>query len=200
MMASLLSKTEVNRAQFGPRELKDPRSRDYAIQTLYALKRYSEMLHCDRELVVKELEEIERYRHWEVLGYASREAMLAAELNEQGVQNVELVLQRHGGDRKSAEVKLGKQDQGSNATLIGRGSTYTLARLRRDAPELAQRVMAGELTANAAAIEAGFRKRTWNAPVEVEALADALIRKLGAEKATELCEVLARKIVQGKPN
>ena len=80
-MASILDKQEVSRAQVGPRELKEPRSREYAIQTLYALKRYAKSLECDRELVAKELAEIERYRHWEVLGYESKQAMLDAELN-----------------------------------------------------------------------------------------------------------------------
>jgi len=49
---------------------------------------------------------------------------------------------------------------GSNTTrLIGRGRAYTLARLDRDGlDELAERVRSGELSANAAAIEAGWRK------------------------------------------
>jgi hypothetical protein len=37
----------------------------------------------------------------------------------------------------------------------GNSASYTLARLKRDYPELAERVVAGELSANAAAIEAG---------------------------------------------
>jgi hypothetical protein len=44
----------------------------------------------------------------------------------------------------------------------GNGSnkaSVTIARLKRDYPELAKRVMAGELSPNAAAIEAGFRKK-----------------------------------------
>jgi hypothetical protein len=36
--------------------------------------------------------------------------------------------------------------------------SYTVARLKRDRPDLAERVIAGELSANAAAVEAGFRK------------------------------------------
>lgn len=50
-------------------------------------------------------------------------------------------------------------DKGSNPTFKGRGATYTLKRLKRDRPDLFARVVAGELSANAAAIEAGFRKR-----------------------------------------
>ncbi len=37
-------------------------------------------------------------------------------------------------------------------------STNTIRRLMRDHPKLVERVKAGELSANAAAIEAGFRK------------------------------------------
>lgn len=44
-------------------------------------------------------------------------------------------------------------------TKRGTSSDYTLARLDRDKPELADRVRAGEISANAAAIEAGFRKK-----------------------------------------
>jgi hypothetical protein len=36
---------------------------------------------------------------------------------------------------------------------------YTLARMRRDDPELAERVEAGELSANAAAVSKGWRSR-----------------------------------------
>ena len=38
----------------------------------------------------------------------------------------------------------------------GTSRAYVLARLDRDRPDLAQRVRNGELSANAAAIEAGF--------------------------------------------
>jgi hypothetical protein len=45
--------------------------------------------------------------------------------------------------------------------FISRGRDYDLARLARDCPDLAERVAAKEISANAAAIEAGFRtKRT----------------------------------------
>jgi hypothetical protein len=52
----------------------------------------------------------------------------------------------HGGDR-----------QGNNITLKTRGDdpTYALQRLKRDRPDIADKVVRGELSANAAAIEAG---------------------------------------------
>jgi len=69
-------------------------------------------------------------------------------------KNVELALGKHGGARV-------KGVQGSVTTpKRGRGAAYLLARLRRDRPDLAERVTAGELSINAASIEAGFRKRT----------------------------------------
>lgn len=40
-----------------------------------------------------------------------------------------------------------------------RGRAYDLSRLQREAPELFAKVAAGEMSANAAAIKAGFRKR-----------------------------------------
>jgi len=41
----------------------------------------------------------------------------------------------------------------------GNSRDYTLARLKRDRPDLAEMVIGGAMSANAAAIEAGFRRR-----------------------------------------
>jgi hypothetical protein len=67
-------------------------------------------------------------------------------------------LGKQGGDRRSEKARA---DQGSDTTLkqVGRGRAYVLARLDRDGhAALAAKVRAGELSANAAAIEAGFCK------------------------------------------
>jgi len=65
-------------------------------------------------------------------------------------------LESHGGDRRSQEAR----EQPDNVRLKdwGNSSAYTIARLQRDNPELHERVVSGELSANKAAIEAGFRK------------------------------------------
>lgn len=55
-----------------------------------------------------------------------------------------------------------KKETRDNITTNRQGGTalgYTLRRLKRDHPELFARVIAKELSANAAAIEAGFRKK-----------------------------------------
>ncbi len=59
----------------------------------------------------------------------------------------------------NGEVGNGRSFDNIKATDGGTSREYTLRRLKRDDPALAERVMSGELSANAAAIEAGFRKR-----------------------------------------
>lgn len=67
----------------------------------------------------------------------------------------------HGGDRRS-------EDQGDNITLKSRGTSaaYLIAKLKREAPEMAERFIAGEFrSARAAALTAGIIKPT---PVIIE--------------------------------
>lgn len=75
------------------------------------------------------------------------------------------VLGKHGGDRKSEAVK----EQGGIATLKPNQKNtkaHILARLDRDGhAELAAKVRSGEMSANAAAIEADYRKPRL-APIE----------------------------------
>jgi hypothetical protein len=47
----------------------------------------------------------------------------------------------------------------SNPTNNDRGKAYTVSCLRREAPTLYEEVKEGRLSANAAAIQAGFRKK-----------------------------------------
>jgi hypothetical protein len=76
-------------------------------------------------------------------------------------------------------------------TDYGTAATYTLRRLKRDRPDLAERVIVGELTAHAAAIEAGFRRRTISVPLDVESAARALRRHFRSEEISRLVERLA---------
>lgn len=57
-----------------------------------------------------------------------------------------------------------RSKDGDNITIPpdperGTSKSYTLSRLHRDRPDLYERVVAGELTANSAALEAGYRKK-----------------------------------------
>jgi len=79
----------------------------------------------------------------------------------------------HGGDHR------GQLDISScqPSRQGGTSREYTLARLKRDRPDLAELVIGGAMSANAAAIEAGFRRR--DTPV------DTLCRAWGKATATE---------------
>jgi hypothetical protein len=45
-----------------------------------------------------------------------------------------------------------------HTSIQGTSKSYTVSRLKRDRPDLFGKVVAGELSANKAAIEAGFRR------------------------------------------
>jgi hypothetical protein len=94
-----------------------------------------------------------------------------------------------------------KDEKGSIRTFSPekRGTTaeYTLARLQRDRPDLTARVAAGEMSAHAAAIEAGFRQRTITVPLgRPDAVADALRRRLSHD---ECLRVARRLLADGTP-
>jgi hypothetical protein len=61
-----------------------------------------------------------------------------------------------GGDRRSKDFQI---DNIKLKTKGGTSALYTLKRLKRDRPDLFQVVLGGGMSANAAAIEAGFRKQ-----------------------------------------
>lgn len=87
--------------------------------------------------------------------------------------------------RPSKSESLTNNDSNENQIRGGTNRDYTVARLDRDAPELAERVRAGELSANAAAIEAGFRKR----PTALALLRAAWRKATKAEREAFLEEV-----------
>ena len=63
---------------------------------------------------------------------------------------------KKGGDRKSDNAI--KRDNVTNDPERGNAKAYTLDRLKRERKDLFDEVVAGNLSANAAAIQAGFRK------------------------------------------
>ena len=87
----------------------------------------------------------------EPLGLGMKTVEAAAILAEPdgSSRTIAVVLGKHGGDRVSERVIRGSLDRKPAAEMPRR--VRTLARLRRDDPEMAERVEAGELTANAAA-------------------------------------------------
>lgn len=59
-----------------------------------------------------------------------------------------------------------------------------------DAPELHARVLAGEITAHAAMVEAGFRRRTITVPVDIDKVALAITRHFSPQDVRRLAERL----------
>jgi hypothetical protein len=107
-----------------------------------------------------------------------QEAVSAAEHRryEQIRRRVRELLTAPGPRR--GEVGRGR-DRSRNTGSTDHGGTASglLRRLRRDRPDLAARVDAGELSAHAAAVEAGFRRPTRTVPIHTpEAAVRALLR------------------------
>lgn len=72
----------------------------------------------------------------------------------------------------------------------GNSVSYALRRLSRERPDLYERVKAGELTANAAMVAAGFRDRTVQVPADPERAARALARLFDPAALAELVRLL----------
>lgn len=84
----------------------------------------------------------------------------------------------------------GKKAERNTASFRSDTRTGHLARLKRDRPDLAERVIAGELSANRAAVEAGFRARMMQIPATVEGFKRAIGKYLDATARAELKEWL----------
>jgi hypothetical protein len=88
----------------------------------------------------------------------------------------------------------GAREQDGNRTLqSSRGTTsdYTKRRLKRDRPDLYEKVISGDMTANAAAIEAGFRKPSPPPIRTPESALDAITVALKADsRISAVCELL----------
>lgn len=73
----------------------------------------------------------------------------------------------------------------------GNSAEKALRRLRKDRPDLHAEVLAGNLSAHAAAVQAGFRRRTITVPVDSpESIAATLRRQLDAEQLSTLARLL----------
>jgi hypothetical protein len=109
----------------------------------------------------------------------------------QGLGTTKEKIEAHLGEDNAAVVKLRKLWKGSTdprqsstnnvsrATKQGNRRDYTLERLERERPDLRERVDARELSPNAAAIQAGFRPRTFTVRADdPEKIAATLRRQL----------------------
>jgi len=100
------SRREENLAQTGPRDLRDPRSREYAIQTVNHLRRLLEGVKIDTAKIEEEFQIINQYEHWKALGYKSKKEMMEVELGDLstvGKKNLERVSRSEQARRMKAD-------------------------------------------------------------------------------------------------
>jgi hypothetical protein len=77
------------------------------------------------------------------------------------------------------------------SSSAGTSADYTKRRLKRDRPDLYEKVISGDMTANAAAIEAGFRKPSPPPIRTPESALDAITVALKADsRISAVCELL----------
>lgn len=82
--------------------------------------------------------------------------------------------------QQDKSVRAGRPNKNHNNVMNldqGNSQSYTLRRLARKRPDLLKAFERGEISANAAAIKAGFRKATWTAPCDPVELAKAIERR-----------------------
>ena len=151
-----------------PRALRDPRSRDYAMQTMQSLKRFLQSKSLDAKAVEEELQRIIQYKHWEVCGFKNLDRYLQAEVGTTHKQLSRRLAQDLAADPVVTKLlaKPGRppnKEAGKGAIgTISRGpnhADYLVRRLKRDAPDIATALASGEYrSARAAAIAAGIVK------------------------------------------
>jgi hypothetical protein len=95
-----------------------------------------------------------------------------------------------GGDRRSDSFK--DDNVNFEKPKKGNAKSYTLSRLKRTRPELFQAVCNGELTANAAMIQAGLRKSVVSVGANPESAAKTLKKKFGLDYVKELIKELSK--------
>lgn len=97
----------------------------------------------------------------------------------------------HGGNRRSGTFNV---DNVHIERPSGNRESTALRRLRKDRPDLHARVLAGELSANWAMVEASFRPRTLTVPVtRPESVARSLLKYMSADDIAKLITVLLGK-------
>lgn len=93
-------------------------------------------------------------------------------------------LSTHGTNQHSKEEVI------YNVLNRGDSRAYKLQRLKRDAPEYAEKVIRGELSANRAMVEAGLEKEKVTIPVDVNAFCNAIKRKFSPLEIQQLKDLL----------
>lgn len=188
----LLFKKEEEKSMT-PRAHLDPRSRDYALQTVEFLKLCLESQRIEKKRIDAELAKIEKYRHWEVLGYPDKDSLLKDKV---GMGSAEIDERTRQADETPKVVKSGSVGRGRNRVdnikpnhQGGTGQSYLLGRMKRVAPEIVQGWVEGKYpSVRQAAIAAGIVK----VPTPLQAALKAYNKLSDSDKAEFLRLIGAR--------
>ncbi len=109
--------------------------------------------------------------------------------NPAALDALDRVMQGRQGGRPSKTVN--NINTQSEERPQGTSAAYALRKLRTDAPELHERVIAGDLSPHAAMLEAGFRRKTIQVPADPAGAARALLRKFTADEVQQIVAILS---------
>jgi len=114
----------------------------------------------------------------------------------------EVTTGKPGGDKKSEDYKINVSNRNNDKSNgidrpVGTTKTYALRKLRKDAPEIHQRVIQGDLSPHAGMIEAGFRKKTITIPIEPSAAAKALLNHFQREDLLDIMRIITDGLTDG---
>jgi hypothetical protein len=93
----------------------------------------------------------------------------------------------HGGDRKSDKIKY---DNVKLDTPDGNNKAYGLSKLKKDRPDLFEKVTDKEMSVHAAMVKAGFRKRKIQVEATPEKIARAIKKHLDEDQIANLIKIL----------
>lgn len=137
----------------------------------------------------------------EGLGATTDQIKALCEKDREALDLIDQELTRKpGGQEGNTNNRFSQDDDTNNDNVMirspdtkasqGNSIEYTLRRLRKDHPELHEKVLANEMSPNAAAIEAGFRKRTVTVTLEVDAIARVIKKHLSLEQRITLAALI----------
>lgn len=163
-------------------------SKPWARAVARAIRFEAKRLDSDVDSLQEWVEIATEHEAWRSLGYISLDAFLIAEANftqaiidavrkaKSGTPIGDVIaaakaspLAEHGNQEGENNSRNKNRDNNVISDRQGNDTTYTLRRLARDCPEMLDRIEAGELSVNAAAIAAGIRKKPTPAEICVKA-------------------------------
>lgn len=134
----------------------EPGSRPWAIYFTNRAKLVRDQVHNDAERLRGLVERLEEHRAWEALGLPSFSMLCATKLQldsgeldairkaKRGQTVGEVLALRPHGTNRFTEDRSNRNENVTSINQRGNDSTYRIAKLKRDAPEFAERLEAGE--------------------------------------------------------